>query len=153
MSNSNPSFDINSILDGTLDDLADMPEFKPFPAGTHRCQIHFEQKVINKFPGMEITLKGLETLELPSGSDAAPITPGQETSIFYFFDHDQAIVAELGQGKFKEIMKILADHFGPKSNRELIAEMQDGEVIVVTDLRKGKQPGQVYTNLVTLQVA
>jgi hypothetical protein len=145
-------FNIDTILDGTLDDLADMPEFKPFPAGSHRATIRFEQKVINKFSGMEIKLKGIETLELPAGSTEAPLTPGQETSVFYFFQHTNPLTAELGQGKFKEIMKSLADHYGPQTNRALIEAANGSEVLVVTGQRKGKEAGQVYTDIVAVKV-
>ena len=31
-------FNLDSLLDGTLDALADLPEFKPFPAGTYRSR-------------------------------------------------------------------------------------------------------------------
>jgi hypothetical protein len=155
MSNANQNtsdFNMDSLLDGTLDDLADMPEFKPFPAGTHRVTVHFEQKVVNNFPGFEIKLKALETVELPAGSTAEPVAKGAETSVFYFFKHTNPITAELGQGKFKEVMKSLATHFGPHTNRELLESAQGAEVIVVTDQRKGKQVGQIFTDLVALQV-
>jgi hypothetical protein len=145
-------FNMDSLLDGTLDDLADMPEFKPFPAGTHRVTVHFEQKLVNNFPGFEIKLKALETVELPAGSTAEPVAKGTETSVFYFFKHTNPITAELGQGKFKEVMKSLAANFGPHTNRELLELAQGAEVLVTTDQRKGKQAGQIYTELVALQV-
>jgi hypothetical protein len=150
--NTDKDFDMDSLLDGTLDDLADMPEFKPFPAGTHRVTVHFEQKLVNNFPGFEIKFKALETVELPAGSTAEPLIKGAETSVFYFFKHNNPITAELGQGKFKEIMKSLATHFGPHTNRELLEAAAGAECLVTTDVRKGKQAGQVYTDILALQV-
>jgi hypothetical protein len=151
MTQNTQEFNMDSLLDGTLDDLADMPEFKPFPAGTHKVIVSFEQKKVNNFMGFEIKMKAIETVELPAGSET-PVTPGAETSVFYFFQHTKPITAELGQGKFKEIMKSLAEHYGQHTNRELIEMAQNAEVIVVTDLRKGKNAGQFYTEIVAMQV-
>jgi hypothetical protein len=148
----NKDFNMDSLLDGTLDDLADMPEFKPFPAGAHKVTVHFEQKLVNNFPGFEIKLKALETVELPAGSTAEPIVKGAETSVFYFFKHSNPLTAELGQGKFKEIMKSLAAHYGSHTNRELLEAANGSECLVTTDVRKGKQAGQVYTDILALQV-
>ena len=51
--NANTQVSIDSILDSTLDDLADMPEFKPFPAGAHKCTFDFEAKTINGKPAVK----------------------------------------------------------------------------------------------------
>ena len=108
-------FNIDSILDGTLDDLADLPEFKPFPVGTHKAVLTMEQKVVNKHPAIEVKLKALETIELPSGSEAEPVSPGQEGTVLYMLDN------ELGQGKFKKLLKQLAETYGTdKTNRQIM---------------------------------
>ena len=36
------NLDIDNLLDGTLDDLADAPEFKPFPLGAHKIVMKWE---------------------------------------------------------------------------------------------------------------
>lgn len=140
------NFNIDSILDGTLDDLADLPEFRPFPAGTHRVTIKLEQKVVNKHPGFELSMKAIETVELPSNSSDAPLNAGAETSVLYLLDN------EIGQGQFKKLLAALAAHFGAKSNRELIADAQNSECLVVTKQRQNKDKTQTYTDIVELQV-
>ena len=139
-------FDINSILDGTLDDLADLPEFRPYPPGTHRVNIKFEQKVVNKHPGFEMKMVAQETVELPAGSTEQPLAQGAETSILYLLDN------EIGQGQFKKILASLASHYGAKANRDLIAEAQGAECLVVTKQRQNKDKTQTYTDVVELQV-
>jgi len=138
-------FNIDSLLDGTLDDLADAPEFKPFPAGTHKVIITIVQKKIGTHPAFEVGMKAVETLEL-ANSEEAPLAAGATTSVAYMMDND------LGQGNFKKILASLAAHFGAKSNRELIAEAQNLEVAVVTKVRPNKDKTQLYTDIVELQV-
>lgn len=147
MSNNNatPEFDINSLLDGTLDDLADMPEFKPFPAGTHRVIFNLEYKVVNKHPSYEAKMKAEETIELANVEDV-PLVKGAETSVLYMLDN------EIGQGQFKRILVSLSAKFGQMSNRELIAEAKNLEVLVVTKTRPNKDKTVVYTEIVELQV-
>lgn len=139
------NFNIDSLLDGTLDDLADIPEFKPYPAGTHKCHISITQKLINKKVAFEVAMKAVETIELANASDT-PLEKGAETSVAYFMDN------ELGQGQFKAVLASLAAHFGAKSNRELIADAQNLEVLVVTGVRQNKEKTKSYTNIVEIAV-
>lgn len=138
-------FNIDSLLDGTLDDLADAPEFKPFPAGTHKVVIAITQKKIGTHPAFELSMKAVETIELSNPEDT-PLAAGATTSEAFMMDN------ELGQGNFKKILKSLSDFFGAKSNRELIAEAQNLEVLVVTKVRQNKDKTQSYTSIVELQV-
>lgn len=139
------NFNIDSLLDGTLDDLADAPEFKPFPAGTHKVSITIQQKKIGTHPAFEVGMKAIETIELADTSQE-PLAAGATTSVAYMMDN------EIGQGNFKKILKNLAEHFGAKSNRDLIADAQNSEVLVVTKVRQNKEKTQSYTDIVELQV-
>lgn len=141
------AFDMDSLLDGTLDDLADAPEFKPFPTGTHKAIIKFEQKKIGTHPSFELTLTAIETLELADPTKDTPLVAGATTSIAYMMD------LEMGQGNFKKILASLAEHFGPMSNRELIAAAQNAECVVVTKIRQNREKTQSYTDIVELMVA
>lgn len=140
------TFNIDSLLDGTLDDLADVPEFKPFPAGAHKVIINITQKQIGTHPAFEVGMKAIETLELANASDE-PLAAGATTNVAYMMDN------ELGQGNFKKLLAAFAEHFGAKSNRELIADAQNCECLVVTKVRQNKDKTQSYTDIVTLQVA
>jgi len=138
-------FNLDSLLDGTLDDLADAPEFKPFPAGTHKVTINIVQKKIGTHPAFEVNLKAVETIEL-SNSDETPLAAGATTSVAYMMDND------IGQGNFKKLLASFASHYGAKSNRDLIADAQNAEVLVVTKVRQNKEKTQSYTEIVELQV-
>jgi hypothetical protein len=145
MTQDNTAFNMDSLLDGTLDDLADAPEFKPFPAGTHKAVITIVQKKIGTHPAFEVNMKAVETIELSNAEDT-PLVAGATTSVAYMMD------MELGQGNFKKILASLAGHFGAKSNRELIQEAQNIEVLVVTKTRMNKDKTQSYTDIVELAV-
>lgn len=161
MTTDNINYDIDSLLDGTLDDLADVPEFKPFPVGAHRVTIvSWTQKTMDdkkdsskKNVMMEMKLKAIETVETAAGSDEV-CSPGQEENLSFFLVHHSSPQAmEIGQGSFKEIMKALATNFGAKSNRELIADSTGAEVLITTSLRKDKStPPKFYTRLDKLVV-
>jgi len=143
-------FDVNSLLDGTLDDLADMPEFKPFPPGTHAVILTLVDKTskkdaINGHPAFEVKMKAVETIEL-ANSDDQPLKAGDETSVLYMLDN------ELGQGSFKNLLKAAAEQFGAKSNRELIGDLQGATVAVVTRQRANKEKTKMYTDIVEMKV-
>lgn len=145
------NFDIDAMLDGTLDDLADMPEFKPYPVGTHAVVLTIVDKTapkdrVNNHPGFEVKMKAVETLEL-ANSDDTPLVAGAETSVLYLLDNP------IGQGSFKKLLASAAEHFGAKSNRELIADLQGATVAVVTRQRQNKEKTQTYTDIVEMKVA
>ena len=145
------NFDVDAMLDGTLDDLADLPEFKPYPAGTHAVVLTIVDKTaaknrVNNHPGFEVKMKAVETLELAS-SDDQPLAAGAETSVLYLLDNP------IGQGSFKKLLASAAEHFGAKTNRELIADLQGATVAVVTRQRQNKDKTQTYTDIVEMKVA
>ena len=142
---SNDNFDIDSLLDGTLDDLADLPEFRPFPAGTYRFNFSFEQDKKDKKIYYS-RVKNLETIELTDTSET-PVEVGAETGVRYDLSN------EFAQGAFKKILTILAGHFGAKSNRELIEDAKAPiEVLGVIKQITNKKNGKVYNDIVEMQV-
>jgi hypothetical protein len=146
MTDANKSFDMDSILDGTLDDLADVPEFKNFPNGAHTATIKFEKKAVNNHPCVEVKLIGIETQELTNPQDDKPIAKGDESSVLYMLDN------ELGQGKFKELMKPFLEVHGNKKLSELMSDAQNSEVLVVTTQRPNKDKTKLYMDISNLSV-
>lgn len=138
---------MDDILDGTLDDLADVPEFKPYPNGAHKVSIHFERKEVNKHPCVEVKLKAQETLELTDPEKDVPLEKGAEGSVLYMLDN------EIGQGKFKELMKPFAEQYGAgKKLTELMKEANGADVAVVTTKRANKDKTKLYMDIVTIQL-
>lgn len=151
MSDAKSDFDINSLLDGTLDALADMPEFKPFPAGTHSILGTLIDKAsdkklwVNGHPAYEFKMTLDETLEMADSTQLA-LAKGAETNVLYMLDN------EMGQGQFKKLMTALSVKFGEKTNRELIGECKNLAMTVVTKQRSNKDKTQMYTDIVELLV-
>lgn len=141
--------DLDSLLDSTLDKLADMPEFKPFPAGAHKVRLLWTPKKIGTHPAVELSLTAIETIELADATKDTPLEKGAETSVAFMLDN------ELGQGKFKELMAILKAQYDPtsaegtgKTNRMLMDESNNAEVTIITDTRPDKKvEGRLYTDI------
>ena len=136
---------LDSMLDVSLDDIADLPEFLVYPAGAYRVTINFDAKKINEHPSVETKLKMLEVLEL-SDPSATPPEVGAESSVAYMMDN------EFGQGNFKKLVKPLCEHHGITNLAQVIAASQGMEVMVVTKQRMNKDKTQTYLDIVSLQV-
>ena len=108
------SLDLDSILDSSIDDLVDLPEFGIYPSGVHRVIINWESKEVNKHPSMEMKMKLVETVELANPAEDQPVTAGQESSSLFMLDN------EFGQGAFKQIMKTLAAACGTNKISETV---------------------------------
>jgi len=132
---------LNSILDANLDDLADLPEFGTYPAGTHKVVIQFEEKTVNDHPCLELQMKAVETEELANPGVDQPLAPGAEGSVLFMLDN------EFGQGKLKQVIKPLAAALGVSSLRAVVEGAKGMEVSVVTKVRQNKDKTQSYTDI------
>lgn len=137
---------LSDLLDANLDDLADLPEFKPYPNGAHKVTIKWEQKKVNDHPALELKLKAIETVELADASEQ-PLQAGAETSVLYMLDN------EFGQGKLKEFIKPLAEHLGVTKIGQVVEQSNGMEVVVVTKIRQNKDKTQSYTDISKVTVA
>jgi hypothetical protein len=155
--NQNVSFD--DLLDSTLDDLADMPEFKPFAAGAHKVQIFFDPtKKINDLPAVDLKLVCVESVELLNPEDVPP-KAGDFTNVAFMLkkkDGEKIVRNELAEGQLKEVLKSLAPAFpDAKTNREIMEQANGFEVLVSTGVRKNdkdKQNIKYYTQLNALSL-
>ena len=134
---------LDALLDQNLDDIADLPEFKPFPAGAHRCTIKFESKEVNGHPAVEMKVTAIETLELADPSQT-PLAAGDSTGILFMLDN------EFGAGALKAVCAPLAAHYGTKKISETLAAAEDSEVVLVTKVTTNKDKTQKYTAVVSL---
>jgi hypothetical protein len=132
---------LNNLLDANLDDLADLPEFGTYPAGTHKVVIKFEEKTVNDHPCIELQMKAIETEELANPGVDQPLAVGAEGSVLFMLDN------EFGQGKLKQVIKPLASVLGVSSLRAVIEGANGMEVSVVTRVRQNKDKTQSYTDI------
>lgn len=133
--------DIEGLLDRNLDDIADLPEFKTFPAGIHKSTLKWARKDIEKtvdgvkkkVPHMELTLTAVETLELADQADAADIPKaGDKCSTAY------DLTNEFAMGALKKAVATLKQHLGVATIGEVIRGSDGFTVAAVTKVRKDK---------------
>lgn len=135
------SLDLDSILDSSIDDLADLPEFAVYPSGVHKVIIDFESKEVNKHPCVEMKMKAVETVELANPAADTPLEAGTESSVLFMLDN------EFGQGKFKTIIKQIAAATGTSKISETVEAAKGMEVQVVCKVRQNKDKTQSYTDV------
>lgn len=142
----NQEVNMDALLDGTLDDLADIPGFEPYRRGTHKAVLNIEGPIkVNNHPAFKAKFKLVETLELANQGEE-PQAPGSETEILYTMDN------EFGQGSFKKLLGWLNETFQKSTNREIIEAAQGSEVVIITDQRSNKDKSVYYTALKELKV-
>ena len=138
--------DLNNLLDATLDDLEDLPEFKPFPAGAHKVLATFETKEINGKAAVELNFKYIETLELADPSDVAPKAGDTANTMFMLGN-------EFGRGAFKKCAVPFGQALNLTNLAEIVEQVTDIECLIITGLRKDKNnPDRVYLQVKELQV-
>ena len=139
--------EIDSLLDSTLDDLEDLPSFKPFPAGAHRVNVSLSIKKINDAEAVEMSLVLLETMEM-ADAQAEPAKPGDTSSVLFMLNN------EFGLGNLKKCCIPLSEALETSSIRETIEAAQNVECVVLTALRADKNDkDKFYLNIKELQVA
>lgn len=144
------AFNMDSLLEGTLDDLAQVPDFVTYPAGTHRVTMSWEMPTKERPTTIGIKLAAIETVELADSSDT-PLVPGSLTGVSFKMDN------EYGQSNYRKIIASLSSHFGPGTNREIMEKSEGAEVVVITNQRRGKKTEQnpnpnAYTGIVEIHV-
>ena len=124
--------ELDDLLDTTLDDLEDLPEFKPYPAGAHRALATFELKEINKKDAVELSFKYMECMELADPQDEMPKEEDTASTIF-FLDN------EFGRGNLKLCSTPFGDALGFKTTREIIEGVKDVECVIISTIRYAKE--------------
>jgi hypothetical protein len=137
---------LDSLLDSTLDDLADLPEFKNYPIGAHTVLASFSTKMIGEHPAIELSFKYVDVVELQDKNDVPPVA-GDTCSVAYFMDN------EMGCGKFKQAAAPFAVALGFTTNREIVEGVKDIECVILTGLRKDKNDKEkFYMDVKEIQV-
>lgn len=125
------------MLDETLDDLADMPSQKPFPAGAHFVSVVISR--MDKKPGsyvVNMTYK--EPIEMGSPNAEVPAA-GDKSAVFIHTKKKDGSKNEFGQGQLKMVLNPIGDALQTKSISEILEATKNGmDAIVVVKVRKSK---------------
>lgn len=151
------SLDNLNLLDATLDDLADLKKFEPFPAGSYKTQVAWEFPEDDELVIVRCDLKLLECLDVPGVSEENMPQPGKTATFWMRLQYkdgrpllwDDGTPNDQDQGRLKEILKAMAPVFNPDgalTNRELIEASQGAEVLVTLKVRASKKDKDVKFN-------
>lgn len=135
----------DSFFNISLDDIADLQEFKPFPPGAYQVKVSLEKKIVNKHPSIEVGLTSIKVLELVDPSEEE-VKPGTECNVLFMLDN------EVGAGKFKKIITPLADYYETRDVQEIVRKAKNVECMVVVTQRTNSDTKKVYMDLVSIDV-
>lgn len=149
--------DIFDLLDESLDNLADLEKFEPFPAGSHQVSIGWKEESINELPAIRLEMTMVESLELANSTDAIP-EPGKKVGILFMLKYkdrqtNDIVPNKVGQGQVKEILHALRETFGGSSPREIMAASEGANVAVTLKVRPKKDdPDQKFNTVKAITV-
>jgi hypothetical protein len=126
---------LDSILDVTLDDLADMPSIELFPNGAHKVSLEFVIDPVKVSVRMDMTY--IECVELADPTAKAPAA-GDKNSVFYNLKKKDGEPNAYAQGALKIILQALAPTFGGSNTTEICANSKGAEVVALTKIQVGK---------------
>ncbi len=125
------------MLDETLDDLADMPETKPFAAGAHLASVKIKRNT-KKAGSYVVEMTHKAVIELSNPADNEP-KEGDKSTLFISTKKKDGTVNEFGQGQIKLFLKPVGAMLGTGSINDCLAATKDGlDMIVVCGIRKSK---------------
>lgn len=122
--------DLDSLLDGTLDDLADMPEFKPFPVGAHKVTIKWDYSELKEKKVIKLSATYVEPVELNDATEVPPKT-GDKSTVTFFLRNKDGTVNEFGEGNWKTMLEGLKENF-PGTNKEIMDASDGAECLLIT---------------------
>lgn len=128
------SFD---LLDSSVEDLADLKTFEPFPVGSYKLELTWDKKEINDRPAVILKLKNLEILELGS-VDSTPPEVGSTTDIAIILKTKTGERNKTGEGRLKAVLKVLQPVFGGSSIAEVIKNSEGAIIAATLSVRKDK---------------
>lgn len=133
-----------SILDGTLDDIEDLPGFLVFPSGAYLVELHqgLGKKAIAGHPAVEMPMKCIEVKELadPNDADKQPKV-GDVCTIAFMLDN------EFGRGNLKKVLEPIGEKLGIKQNSQILSASRGVKAIVVIKKTENKEKQKEYANL------
>ena len=137
---------INDLLDVKLDDLADLPTFKPFSPGAHKVLATFGTKEINGKAAVTLDFTYVELIELADENDEAP-KAGDTANTMFMLDN------EFGQGNLKKCALPFCAALNLETIREVIEQVKDVECVIISTVRKDKNdPDKMYLSIKEIDV-
>lgn len=133
---------LDDILDQSIDDLKDLPEFKVPPTGIYEQDVSLVMKEINKKPAIVahhviIECKSLADDSIPENERAKP---GDSFDVGFILKDESGQRNEVAEGFFKAFMIPFHAHFDDKSIKSVVEKMKD-PVRIVSAIEKKERKG------------
>lgn len=131
--------------DFSLDDVADLPEFKAFPTGAFLVNFPegFDRKKVGDKDAVELKMVLKEVMEVKElDADEQPPVAGAICSTLYMLGN------EIGQGKMKDAMKPFVEALGSKQFKA-VCDFSKGKDAVVIGKRT-KDGDKSYFNIASI---
>jgi hypothetical protein len=143
-----PDFD---ILDGSIEDLADLQTYDPWPEGTYETLFDWSTGKVNEASVVRFDFKLTSVLEL-ANPEAEPPKDGSIAQISAFLINKDGTKSENGQGMVKLVAQALQETFGGTTPREVLDAAKGGKVAVTFKVRSKTKDGETnhYQKLVAL---
>jgi hypothetical protein len=108
---------MDDLLDRSIDDLKDLPEFKVPDTGIYKLRVNCNAKYINEKPAIEMNFAVREIVELADSSipEEARAKPDDKFSIAFFLLDKDGNESEMGFGRLKQFTAPFSEHFGEKN--------------------------------------
>lgn len=136
-----------SLLDGSVDELADLKAFAPLPAGSYKLLIGWERKAINNMPAVILKLENREVLELANANDVPPEV-GAKSDIAMILKTKEGKRNEMGEGQLKQVVSVLQEVFPGANIAEVMAQSEGAEILATLKVRTNKDdPDQKYNQI------
>lgn len=133
MSNIDHNDDTLDSLDETLDDLADLPQNKPFPAGTHLALLKI-RKNPKKAGQYVVEMTHQETVELANPNTPEEEQPkmGDKSTVFISTKKKNGEPNDIGQGQLKIVLSPIGRMLETNSIGAILENTKEGILAAVT---------------------
>lgn len=155
--NIDPLDSLDDILDKSIDDLKDLPEFKSPHTGIYKLSMTAQGKMIAEKPAVEFNflVKECVSLEDDTLEETERSKAGDKFGVAIFLRNEDGTVNEIGEGRMKEMMAPLVKHFGAATVKACIREHLNAPVDVtckVTRKERKKDKGKFDAQISELVV-
>lgn len=118
------NFDFDTLLDKSIDDLKDLPEYKVPHTGMYKLSVTMTAKEVNNKPALSADFKVRELVELADSTipEEDRAKEGDGFNMLYVLKNEEGEDLEISWGRLKELLKPFEAHFGTKNLKELVTQ-------------------------------
>lgn len=143
--NNNALSMLDDILDKSIDDLADLPEFKAPHEGVYGLRVSVEMKVINEKPAFIAHFVVNDCKELANAAEVPESEiskAGDKFDIAFIVKDKDGNKNEIAEGFFKKFMAPFHAHYNEKSIKVLITGPLAEGVDITAKVSRKKRRGE-----------